>query len=1285
LFKNLSIQDNKNQYRVRISDTNSTLPPVVSRPAILFTAPTVTFTSQPIDQATQNQSASFSTMAIADRGAILGYQWQRKISAADNFINLTDVVGSVSGSKTAVLQLSGLSQSLNNGNQYRVIATAQCCGTEPISYSSISANLSVLSVNQSFYISSQPQNTPIANNSVILNIVAKADNLADGSASPVINFLWEEVNTNGSTTPLTTTGTTNISRVGGTATYSNSVTIPNTVVGKSYRAVLVSSATSIVTDIATVLLGSQPCSDCGGRGTGDPHYYFNIPGLRAGFDDNKPGGIRELLMFYIKDKNTNTQYLMTTKNTGAFGSNAPYSVGRTTCSVYRDGQLISIISDAKSDMMGIIEMNASPGIFGFNWKILRSENIGKINDLNIEMGGAWYWMMKSFIEYKKNNPQFTNLGWPWIAWIVGDGIGLGLAPYGLTREDFETNTVNTAAGDPKDISRLENIINPKTVDDLTSRQGFWKELSDTLRGGTSGSSEYFSVQPKDTIAINGTASFSASVSNNSSIQWQKSIDKGISWKDIDNQTNSVLTINANRSDDNTYYRALGNKRVLISNTAKLTVPKTIVIAKEPEDQRAKDLNATFSVVASGVLPLIYRWEKSDDLGLNYQAVDKGSFPVLQLSALTSNDDGDLYRVNIQDGAGDNYMSGSKQVVIDPLVVFLQQPTDQTADNDEKATFSISPQCDNGGIKSRWQVSNDDGKTFSNLTNLEEGNNTLHLTNLRISDNDKKYRAQVITDLRSNVYYSNVAKLSVPGSITVQSFPVNQLSISGMATFSVAASSTQPPLNYQWQTSDPNDASKTFRDILEATGITYIPSGLTLEDDNRAYRVILEDQRGPVVSPVVYVDTTPQITITSQPLAYIPYSYTLNLSADATTTNGELVFSWQKAVPNTDIFTDIDGENKKDLSIDVFPAESGTKYRNRISVLGARDSYTNTVKIDIPPSITVKSKLQSFDKISFPNKNITLSVVADSVVPPLLYQWQKSEPEKTSIRYSYINDDIFYDKTELFLDMEGDEGSKLVSDKSKNGLSSLAYINNAQNNNTVNLSLSQDIKKRGSSSIRLGERGSIRITETAAQLEFGKNDFTIECWYYPTSYEEMAIISRRLGDRFPSYADEGWVLSPTRFKAKIDDTWGDAWIDDSSNLDSIPLNEWSHIALTRRNFTYRLFRNGSLVGSFSNPGILDETSGSINIGIAKADNHEWQFKGYLDDLKITNGIARYTGNFNAEAVIDNDYDAFYNGLTFENIPDATGSILSLENLGYINNEERYRVILTDSVSNVILEE
>jgi predicted nucleic acid-binding protein len=74
-------------------------------------------------------------------------------------------------------------------------------------------------------------------------------------------------------------------------------------------------------------------------------------------------------------------------------------------------------------------------------------------------------------------------------------------------------------------------------------------------------------------------------------------------------------------------------------------------------------------------------------------------------------------------------------------------------------------------------SNDNGKTFVNLTNLEADNNTLHLKNLKISDNDKKYRAQVITDLRSNVYYSNIAKLSVPGSITVQNFPLNQLSIS----------------------------------------------------------------------------------------------------------------------------------------------------------------------------------------------------------------------------------------------------------------------------------------------------------------------------------------------------------------------------------------------------------------------------------------------------------------------------------------------------------------------------
>ena len=1296
IVTNLTTQNHKYQYRVRVSDTDLTVPPVVSRPAILYAAPTVIFLPDPTDQNTSNGSASFGGQASVDRGEILSYQWQRRSSSSASFINLTDVAGSVTGSKTNALSLAGLT-STNNGNQYRLVVTAQCCGTGPISYSSSVAQLNITGAPQSLWINSQPANTSIGSNSTVsFTVVAKIDNVPLTDPPPTLNVLWQEIGANGSITDLTTTGSTSFNRSGTTITYTHTVSIPNTAVGKNYRAILSATSSSAVTATATVLDGATACTSCGGSGHGDPHYYFGIPAAswfgQAGFDDNKDdaSGLREILMLYIRDKNTNIEYILSTKNTPTGGSGfAPFNVGRTSARAYKDGVLIGdIVNDNVFDMMGVIKVTARPGTFGFEWSILRKENLNKIANLNIEMGGAWYWMIKSYIQYVKQNPKFMSLGWPWIAFIRGDGISLGLAPYGLSRSDFELNEDQSYAGDPKNIIKLRSIIRENTVDDMTQNFEFWGDLSKVLQGKLGGSSSAlpivtFTTSPKDTIAINGTASFSAILSNNTRPVWQKSLDSGKTWtdmKDVDDGENIV--INVVRTDNGNLYRAVSNDRSAISSSAKLVVPQTIVVAKEPSDQNSKNLSATFSVVATGVPPIIYQWEKSDDNGLNYNSISKAVLPILQLDNLNVNDNGDLYRVVIQDGSGDLYTSGGSRLIIDPVITITQQPQDTTADNDEQASFSVQASCDNGGIQYRWQVSENNGQSYINLTPLDSGNNILNLSNLKIADNNKKYRAQIITDIRSNVLYSNPATLTVPSSITINSWPTNQLSVSGQAIFNVSATSTQPPLTYQWQTSEPNLSPRLFTNIVDATGATYVATGLSLYDDNRYYRVILEDQRGPIISPAVFVDTTPQITITQQPASYIPYDYNLFLATEVTTTNGVLEYSWQKAEPQSNSFNAMIGENQRILEIPIYPADSGSQYRARISVSGARDSYTNTVKIDVPPSISLFSKLQKATKISFPNKNITLSIDASSVRPPLNYQWQKSSPTKTSIIYTYDKNDIFYDYTQLLLEMNGDNGSKTITDSSKNNLVLSPYINNTSSN-SANIALSTTTSKSGNSSLLLGERGCLRVTDTSGLLEFGTKDFTIECWCYPTSYAEMAIISRRLGDRHPNYGNEGWALTMNRFRAKLNSTWNDNWINDS--LDNIPLNEWSHIALTRRGSTYRLFRNGSLVQSFINDGVLDETSGSINIGISKADNHENQFNGYLDRLRVTIGLARYVNSFNPEFVVDTDYDAYYNGQTFENIPLATGSVLSLTDLGDINNYERYRVVLTDSVSTVIVED
>lgn len=1413
IFNNLTSKENNNQYRVRISNTDLNIPPVVSRPSILRTLPRITFNSQPSSQTTKTTTATFTSQVSTDYGEIKGYQWQRMGSSQTIFQDITDSTGIV-GSKTANLSLTGLTTS-NNNDKYRLAVTAQCCGTEAATVFSNTVTLLVVDPAQLLYFVYQPVNAAIdLSNNVLFNFSFNIDYLTPSDPTPTPLIQWQEIGTNGSVTNLNVTTSTTNNRLSTSATYSCSTTIPNTAVGKNYRVTVTHSGSSIVSTAVSVLTGVTPCNGCGGHGTGDPHYYLGIPltktqvpsarnfdiaGIMAGrvpavnffhasgFDDNKPvDGNRELLMLYIKDKNTNTEYLVTTKNVStANNGTAPYNVGRTSVSKYQDGKLIDKpVNDATYDAMGVIKVTASRGRFKFVWSILEPKNIDKLKNLNIEMGGAWYWMLKSYFQYLKGSPAFSSLGWPWIGLISADAVGIGLAPFGLTRRDFEINDNRTEAGDPTDVSRLSMIISSKTVDDMTKNSSFWSDLSNAMQGKSlisQNTNTVFTTIPKDTTIINGSATFSADISANADILWEVSKDGGETWALVSNTPTKQLKVSTtNWSDNNSLYRAYFKNEqgaIIKSPPAKLTLPSTIVVGLIPVDTEAKNLSATFRAVATGVPPISYQWQKSDDQGLNYTDVAGGTSSQLELSNLKSEDDDDYYRIVIKDGAGNQYTSGPAILNINPDVLFTQQPVAATADNDENASFSVNATCSNGGLKYRWQVSEDQGKTFTNVTTLDSQNTTLNLSQLRFSDNGKRYRAQVITDIRALAFYSNTVTLSVPSSLTINApptnqvytqdhaifsvdasssqppityqwqtsdpvipprfidisganqsayiatglmiqdnnrlyrvilsdqrqqyispnvlvtvagdftinaWPTNQSSLSGQATFVVDATSSQPPIAYQWQTKIPDDNSDIFTNIIEATGSTYIANNLTLADDNRAYRVVLTDDVGSTVtSKPVYVDTTPQVSIIQQPSGYIPGNYILKLYTKAYTTNGQIAYSWQKCLPKHDAFMPISGQTYEELSLSVVPADSGSQYRARISVEGAPDLYTNTVKIDIPPSITVNSKLQKSAKINFPNKNIILSIDANSSVSPLSYQWQKSTPIKVSIDYSYTKNDIFYDYTQLMLNMEGDDGSKVVTDDSKNSFVPQLYVNNTLDTNGANIALSTNIKKIGNSSIRIGERASIRIPDPGGLLEFGNKDFTIECWCFPTQYSEMAIISRRLGDRHPNYANEGWSLSMNKFKAKIDDVWNSSWINDS--LDNINLNEWTHIALTRKGSIYRLFRNGIMVSSFVNGGVLDETSGSINIGVGKSDNHENQFNGYLDNLKITIGLARYTKDFNPESNIDNNYDAYYNSNIFTNIPAATGSVLELSNLAYDNNYERYRVVLTDSVSSVIVED
>lgn len=77
--------------------------------------------------------------------------------------------------------------------------------------------------------------------------------------------------------------------------------------------------------------------------------------------------------------------------------------------------------------------------------------------------------------------------------------------------------------------------------------------------------------------------------------------------------------------------------------------------------------------------------------------------------------------------------------------------------------------------------------------------------------------------------------------------------------------------------------------------------------------------------------------------------------------------------------------------------------------------------------------------------------------------------------------------------------------------------------------------------------------------------------------------------------------------------------------SLPLNEWSHIAVSCQGGVATIYLNGQSIGSGS---FTPEINGNtIYVGRRWDENGNINyFNGYIDDLRIINEIALYTENF-----------------------------------------------------------
>lgn len=177
----------------------------------------------------------------------------------------------------------------------------------------------------------------------------------------------------------------------------------------------------------------------------------------------------------------------------------------------------------------------------------------------------------------------------------------------------------------------------------------------------------------------------------------------------------------------------------------------------------------------------------------------------------------------------------------------------------------------------------------------------------------------------------------------------------------------------------------------------------------------------------------------------------------------------------------------------------------------------------------------------------------------------------------------------------------------------AYDASAKTNvaTLVNAAVSSVQKKFGTGSLYLDGSSHFQYTEQSSTF-IGSGDFTVELWVYKT-----ANTVARLFTSNSSFFIQDFSFNKTGLWWSFPETL-------LGEVPSLPLNTWIHVAVTRQGNTFRLFINGvqSLTVTSS---LTIATPGIGYIGTANTGTSEF-FNGYIDEFRLTKGVARYTASF-----------------------------------------------------------
>jgi uncharacterized repeat protein (TIGR03803 family) len=454
-----------------------------------------------------------------------------------------------------------------------------------------------------------------------------------------------------------------------------------------------------------------------------------------------------------------------------------------------------------------------------------------------------------------------------------------------------------------------------------------------------------STQPQNisaTVGQGASVSIAVAASEGTaplSYQWQISTDSGASYTNLSDAsgvagaTTATLTLSGFATAGSPKYRVIvtdSSNVSISSNPATVTINAAPAITTQPQNASVtvgQTASVSFAIAASsGTTPLGVQWQISTDNGASFTNLTNGNgVSGITTTTLTvsgfSTPGSPEYRALVTDANNVSATSNIATLTIHaaPTIVTQPQSSTVTASQSTPASFTIAVSGGTAPFGVQWQISTDNGVSFTNLSNGSgvAGATSTTLTISGFSGGSPEYRA-VVVDANHVSTTSNAAALTINAAPSIISEPQNATATVGQAgsvSFSTAANGGTAPLTVQWQISTDNGANFTNLNngngVSGATSTTLTISGFSLAGSPEYRAVVADANHVSATSNVATLAINAAPSITTQPqnatatIGQTP-SESFTIAASGGTT--PLAVQWQISADHGASFTNLKNGN-----------------------------------------------------------------------------------------------------------------------------------------------------------------------------------------------------------------------------------------------------------------------------------------------------------------------------------------------------------------------------------------